>query len=351
MTLGKEPGTRSVLKKALVLGGIHAHIPLIQALKKMGFYTILVDYYEDPVARRFADAHEQQSALDPVGVFEIARRVSAELVISTCSDQLNVVACQVSEQLGLPHPYSTETALDVTHKLRMKQKMVAQGIPTAAFFCVQDEGYPEVELLTPDYPLIVKPVDNCGSKGVRKVEDPQTLAQAISKAFPLSRSRQVLIESFQSGREICVDCFVQDAVPHIISIYEKFNLYGDKTVIQCFRSLRPVALSPEVEAAIQTIVQQITTTFELRHTTLFIQTIVQGATVSVIEFAARAPGGIAYRATQLHSGFDLIQASIASFLHVPYPVQRSPQSDLITTNSIYGTPGVFGWGPMDPHGA
>ena len=186
-------------------------------------------------------------------------------------------------------------------------------------------------------------MDNCGSKGVRKVEEPEALAQAVSMALPLSRSRQVLVESFQPGREICVDCFVQDAVPHIISVYEKFNLYGEKTVIQCFRSLRPVALSPEVEDSLQSIVQQITAAFGLRHTTLFIQTMVKGTSVSVIEFAARAPGGIAHRATQLHSGFDLIQASIASFLQTPYPVKVSPQSDLVTTNSIYGAPGIFGW--------
>jgi biotin carboxylase len=264
-------------------------------------------------------------------------------VISTCSDQLNVVACQVSESLGLPHPYSSEIALDVTHKLRMKQKMIAQGIPTAPFFCVNDPQDKEIENPKLRFPLIVKPADNCGSKGVRQVKDRKALAEALSTALPLSRSGQALVEVFQPGREICVDCFVQDAVPHMISIYEKFNLYGDTTVIQCFRSLRPVVLSPQVEDALQTIVKQITSTFGLRHTTLFIQTIVQDSHISVIEFAARAPGGIAYRATQLDSGFDLIQASIASFLQRPYPVSVSSQSDLITTNSIYGRPGVLGW--------
>lgn len=121
------------LQTALVLGGTSAHIPLLQHLKKKGFYTLLVDYHRHPVARPFADEHIQVSAMDKTAVKKLATQRQAKLIISTCSDQLNLIACEVGESLQLPIPYTPETALDVTHKVRMKTKLQALGIPTAPF--------------------------------------------------------------------------------------------------------------------------------------------------------------------------------------------------------------------------
>ena len=79
--------------KAIVLGGTNPHIELIKNLKKRGYYTILVDYAENPLAKDYADEHIQESSLDKEKVFKIARDRKVNLVISTCSDQANVTAC------------------------------------------------------------------------------------------------------------------------------------------------------------------------------------------------------------------------------------------------------------------
>ena len=102
------------MKTAIVLGGTVPHIDLICQLKARGFKTVLVDYTVAPPAKEFADDHVRESTLDKDAVLRIASEKEANLVISTSVDQANVVCCYVAERQGLPHPYSYETALNVT---------------------------------------------------------------------------------------------------------------------------------------------------------------------------------------------------------------------------------------------
>ena len=118
---------------AIVLGGTVPHCYLIQLLKKRGYHTVLIDYTPNPPAKAFADEHVQKSTLDKDTVLQVAREKNAALVISTNVDQANVTCCYVAERLGLPHPYSYETALNVTDKKRMKQIMWDHDIPTSRY--------------------------------------------------------------------------------------------------------------------------------------------------------------------------------------------------------------------------
>lgn len=114
------------MKKALVLGGTSPHISLIRNLHSRGYEVLLLDYLDNPPAASEADEHIKKSTLDLQVVLDVARSESVDLVISSCIDQANATACYVAERLGLPRPYSFETALDVTDKLRMK-RLFARG--------------------------------------------------------------------------------------------------------------------------------------------------------------------------------------------------------------------------------
>ena len=121
------------MKKAIVLGGTRPHITLIQKLKNRGYYVILLDYLSAPVAKEYADEHIQESTLDKDLVLRIAKEQNVDLVISTCIDQANVTAAYVCEKLGLPRPYDSEVALNVTDKLMMKDILIKNNIPTSKY--------------------------------------------------------------------------------------------------------------------------------------------------------------------------------------------------------------------------
>ena len=87
--------------RAIILGGVAPHIELIKNLKKRGYETILLDYYENPPAREYADRFYRISTLDYEAVKEAAEKEKADLIITICVDHANVIMCRAAEELGL----------------------------------------------------------------------------------------------------------------------------------------------------------------------------------------------------------------------------------------------------------
>jgi len=327
---------------AIVLAGTTPHIALIENLKERGYYTILVDYYENPPAKKAADRHIQESTLDQEKVLDIAKKVGAPLVITTCMDHANVTACYVAEKLGLPAPYSYETALSVTNKGLMKEKMVRHGIPTSKYTFVKNiSGFESADLR---FPVAVKPADSNGSKGVRKASGYKDLSKFLEDALEISRSNQAIIEEYNEGREIGADCFInKDQEAAVLMTRERRKIVADGDTIQQIQgSFWPADLTERNTTDLKRIVEQIAHAFSLKNTPLIMQAVVKGDEIHVIEFGARIGGGENYRIIELHTGFDIINAAVDSFLGLPVTMDYKLPTCLYADIYLYTRPGVFG---------
>lgn len=149
--------------KAIILAGGYDQIALIQELKKRGFETILIDYYENPPAKNFADNHYQVSTLDIEAIKKIAIKENVHLVTTACTDQALLSIAKVSEELVLPCYIPYKKALNVTNKKYMKNVMNKSGIPTAKHKVVSD--IKSIDLSEFKFPIVVKPTDCNSSKG------------------------------------------------------------------------------------------------------------------------------------------------------------------------------------------
>lgn len=328
---------------AIVLGGTYPHIHLILLLKKREYHVVLVDYYLDPPAKPYCDKHVQESTLDKEVVIEIARKEEASLVISTCIDQANVTACYVAEALDLPRPYSYATSLEVSDKVLMKNKMWDCDIPTARYITVEDSSDPNVDELS--YPLIVKPSDGNSSKGVRRADDADELQEYLAYALEVSRNGKAVIEEFIEGKEIGLDCFIQDGEAHIIHSRERRKIESSvDTIQQIYGSFWPAEIGSSVLARLKTIATQIAKNFDLRDTPLLIQMIYDENRdkIFVLEFAPRIGGGDNYDIIKRSTGFDLIDASIDSFLGNKVTLDQKQSEFLIADNYIYVDACEFG---------
>ena len=326
---------------AIVLGGTVPHCYLIQLLKKRGFHIVLIDYTPNPPAKAFADEHVQESTLDKDTVLQVAREKNAALVISTNVDQANVTCCFVAERLGLPHPYSYETALNVTDKKRMKQIMWDHDIPTSRYVVVKDlNGLQGVQL---HYPLIVKPADSNSAKGVKRVESEDELRKYLPEALVFSRNGFAIVEEFKEGKEISAYGVVVNGQAKLIMHQERISVYdGVDRVIKCYSSLAPSRISEHAAAKAEMILAQIAQAFGLDNTPLFFQGIVQGDEISVIEFAPRVGGGISFRTIMDGTGFDMVSAGLDSFLRIPIKTDDwRPMNQFYAVNQIYGENGVY----------
>lgn len=323
------------MKKAIVLGGTRPHITLIQKLKNRGYYVILLDYLSAPVAKEYADEHIQESTLDKDLVLQIAKEQNVDLVISTCIDQANVTAVYVCEKLGLPRPYDYEVALNVTDKLKMKDILIKNNIPTSKYKKIEKSS----DLANWDfrYPIIIKPTDSNSSKGIFKIEEPNSdLDCLITEAISFSRTREAIVEEFVTGQEIGIDTFVSNGVAKVLMIKERRkiqkNANGSQNIVGC---IWPMPLSPNVEKKAEIIANQIAKAFGLKNSALMIQAILKDGEISVIEFGARIGGGESYRIIKDCVGFDYVEASISTFTGEPLKESLKEPEYFYADNFIY----------------
>lgn len=327
-------------KAAIVLGGTSPHIELICKLQERGYYTILVDYLDNPPARKYADIHIKESTLDKEKVLAIAKEYQVEIVISACVDQANIVACYVNEKLALSCPYSYNLAVHITNKGYMKQVMFEHGIPTSKYIYL-DKGaeLPEVDL---KYPLMVKPADSCAASGVKKAHNQDEMLSYLADAQRMSRNGRAVIEEFVAGDEVSVYSFVSEGSAHIIMISQRMSVIeGEQQVLKCYATLAPAPMSDIAYKKIEVACTQIARAFELDNTPLHVQVLIDGDNINIIEFAPRVGGGISYRTIRANTGFDIIDATIDSYLGKQVKLSYTKPKCYYTVNLIYGTPGVF----------
>jgi biotin carboxylase len=327
---------------AIVLGGTSPHAELCTLLKKRGYYTLLIDYLQAPPASKTADEHVRESTLDSEKVYEIAKQRNAEIVISTCVDQANVTACEVLERLGKKPPYSHNTAINTSNKIMMKSIMIENDIPTSRFVRVSDSESTEWENFA--FPLIVKPCDSNGSKGVRVCETVEHVIENLPAALEISRTGEAIVEEFKFGREIAFDSYILNKKANIVITRERRKISNSHNSIQqIFGSFWPANLTESIENKLKVIAEKIALAFNLDNTPLMLQAIVQGDDINVIEFAPRIGGGENYRIIKMATGFDIINAAIDSFLGVHPEICFNKPSELILDNYLYAKPSVFGY--------
>ncbi len=330
--------TGTVRSVAIVLGGIVPHGELLRQLKQRGYYTILVDYFDNPPAAEFADEHVHDSAMDYEAVLKLAKERRAQLVMSPCLDQQMVIAMRVAEQLDLPHPFSSETALKVTNKKYMKKTMMEHGIPTARYYHVDSDTI--LGQLDLEYPVMVKPTDCCGSAGIRKIKSAEELEAAVENAFSWSWTKEAIVEEFKQGMEVSAYCYVQKGKTQVIDTVIRISVI-EKETVNCYGVIGPLSLSDKARENVENIANQIAEVFHLQNTPMFYQAVLQGDDVSVIEFSPRIGGGLSYQLMRQNTGIDMIDASIRSYLGEEPVINPHPNGFYYLIHYLNGRDGIY----------
>ena len=325
--------------KALVLAGGFPQIALLNELRRREIETVLADYYENPVAKPYADKFYQKSTLDIEAITKIAKNENVDFLITACTDQALLTVAKVSEMLALPCYIDYQTALNVTNKQYMKQVFSENGIPTAAFAVMGELDESKIKNMT--FPLIVKPVDCNSSKGVKRVTNREELVLAFGNAVKLSRTDTAIVEEYIEGDEISADIYVEDGQAHVLSV-SSLDKIGNNDRFIIFRGRYSYDKTEEVKETIRDIAQKIADAFNLKNSPMLIQMIYDGKKAYVLEFSARTGGGVKYYFIKKVSGFDVISAVVDLTLGIKPTLNISaPENKYITNEFIYCKPGVF----------
>ena len=183
-------------KKIMLLGGIRYLLPVIKAAHEQGYYVITADYLPDNIAHKYSDEYVNVSIIDKEAVLKVAQEKKIDGIMSFGVDPGVVSASYVQEKMGLPSfgPYESVCILQNKDRFRAFLSEHGFNVPKAkSYACIKDAL---ADKETFDYPVIVKPTDSAGSKGVTRVDKPEQLGAAASYAFGKSISRHIIIEDF-----------------------------------------------------------------------------------------------------------------------------------------------------------
>ena len=180
----------------MLLGGIRYLLPVIKAAHKQGYYVITADYLPDNIAHKYSDEYVNVSIVDKEAVLKVAQEKQIDGIMSFGVDPGVVSAAYVQEQMGLPAcgPFRSVEILQNKDKFRAFLTEHGFNVPRA-------KGYSSVEAAMAEvaeweYPVIVKPTDSAGSKGVTRVDVSNQMDAAVRHAFEKSISGHIIIESF-----------------------------------------------------------------------------------------------------------------------------------------------------------
>ena len=206
------------MKSILIFGLGFLQKSLIQQCKNLGLRTVGIDPIEDPICKDDVDIFEIVDGNDYERTIAIAKQYDISGVICTATDKPLVMMARIAETFHLPF-YSVETAKWSTDKLLMKQRFLDGGIPCAkgelisSFKEFSDEKW--------SFPVIVKPRDNSGSRGVIYCKDEREVANAMQEAMQFTKKDNVLIEEFIEGPEYSIESLHYHGKTHVIQYTQK----------------------------------------------------------------------------------------------------------------------------------
>lgn len=194
------------MKKLMLLGGMRYLVPVIEAAHKLGVYVITCDYLPNNIAHKYSDEYCNVSILEKDKVLEKAKELKIDGILSFACDPGVVTAAYVAEKMGLPSsgPYESVEILQNKGKFRKFLTDNNFNVPVAKQYTDIETALNDIEMF--NWPVIVKPTDSAGSKGVTKVEEKDKLKDAINYALKFSHSNEFIIEDFLEKIGDSSDC-------------------------------------------------------------------------------------------------------------------------------------------------
>lgn len=300
------------MKRILMLGGSMQQIPIIKRAKEMGLYVITCDYCPDNPGHKFADEYYNVSTTDLDAVLKLAKRLNIDGIVAYASDPAAPTAAYVSEKLGLPgNPYQSVKLLTEKDLFRKFLKEHGLNCPKAQGFTNYEDALAAIGDFR--FPVMVKPVDSSGSKGVVKIYGVDELKDAVAEALSYSRGKRFIIEEFivKKGYQVSGDGFSVDG-KLVFTSYGN-ELYSGKGTREyvALGEFWPSLLTEEQKNKVDEELQKLITALGMKTCAYNIEVILdENDTVYVLELGPRNGGSYIPQLIKYATGVDLVDYTI-----------------------------------------
>lgn len=300
------------MKKLLMLGGAKQQIPAIKKAKELGYYTITCDYLPGNPGHAYADEYHNVSTTDKKGVLTLARELQIDGIVAYASDPAAPTAAYVAERMGLPtSPCESVEILCNKDRFRDFLSRNSFATPRAQGFSSYEEARGAIGNFR--LPVMVKPVDSSGCKGVNRVDDISQLPAAVEEALSYSRKKRIIIEEFikKKGYQISGDVFSVDGRLAFWSFGNE--LYSDQGVKEyvALGEFWPSLKSGEVIAKLCVELQRLITLLGMKTTAYNVEAIEdERGEIYLMEVGPRNGGSYIPQLIELATGVDLVEYSL-----------------------------------------
>lgn len=324
-------------KKLMLLGGIRYLLPAIDVAHRHGYHVITVDYIPDNIAHKYSDEYYNVSIMDKEAVLQLAKKLQIDGILSYAVDPGVVTAAYVAEQMGLPFTCSYETACILQDKAQFRQFLAENSfnVPTAKGFSSIEEALKDVKIF--HWPVIVKPVDSAGSKGVTKVDNPSDLELAISHALEESHNGHFIIEDYLEldGHQSSADCFsINGELVYVDYSDQLFDIKAANPYtpsIEIWPSSMPQYRQDELTRELQRLIALLGCSTGLYNVE---SRVCKNGKPYIMEVSPRAGGNRIAELQRIGTGVDLIEAEVLKAVGEAIPSINQPKYDGIYVNDI-----------------
>lgn len=308
------------MKKLMLLGGSRYALPVIETAHKLGLYVITCDYLPDNIAHKYSDQYCNVSLIDKDAVLKVAQELQIDGIMSFACDPGVVTAAYVAEKMGLPSCGSYEAVSILQNKARFRQFLTDNGfnVPKIHSYNTVQDAIKEKDTI--EYPVIVKPVDSAGSKGVTRVNSPDELLAAVEHAFDYSIGKHIIVEDYleKIGYSSDTDCFSVDGILQFVSFNsQRFDESSDNPYAPAAYSW-PSSMPSEVEKELTNEIQRVIKLLNLGSSIYNVETrLATNGKPYIMEISPRGGGNRLAECLRYATGVDLIDGAVRAAMGMP----------------------------------
>lgn len=306
------------MKTLLVVGASPNQVPAIRVAGELGYEVVAVDVNSDAVGFQYADHGEVVSNDVVNSAVDLSRQYDVDGALTMAADIGVPTVAAVRAELGLPG-VGPEIAQRATHKGVMMKVCEAAETPVPDSIIAADLTTAETFFASQSGPIVVKPTDSGGQRGVRVIRQPAELEAAFEAAVEYASDERVLLQEFVEGPEINVTTIVTDGEVHFLSLSNRITADSPHFGI-AIEHISPPKIDQTEQRAVRDVTESAIEAIGIDNGIAYPQIIVGPDGPQLIEIAARVPGGQMREVAMYRSGVDQVRAAIHHALGTPFSI-------------------------------
>lgn len=296
-------------KKLLILAGAAVHCKVVEAAKELGIYTIVADYLkpESSPAKLIADEYLMNNIFDIDELVQYIKDNNVDGVLGFCIDPTQRPAQQIAEKAGVPCFGTWEQVMALTDKTIFKKLCKDTGVDTIYSY-TEDDIMVDGKI---EYPVLVKPVDSRGSRGVKECFTKDELMEAIPNAKKESSNGGCVIEKYMTpdvNQDLTISYLVKDGEPTLVSLGDRHSgRKEDNLDRQLVCTIQPSRFVNEYMAVADERIKKMIKHLGIQNGPVFFQGYWDGNTVRLYDPGLRYPGNEYERILNVATGVNLMK--------------------------------------------